>query len=91
MPVIREELSGKAPDQPHLGVLRRGDVMLAMPPGSNMFIVTDPTRPDGVLPLLLVKVTEKAITFRCNCGESSCTRVLQYRLKATGWHPQSKR
>lgn len=92
MPIIRQELSGEAPTEPHLGVIRnaRGE-MLAMPPGSQMFIVTDPTRADGVMPLLLIKVNPKYLTFHCNCGQAECTRVLQYRVKAMGHHPQSKK
>ncbi len=92
MPIIRSQIEGVAPTEPHLAVVRnQSGQVLALPVGSQMFIITDPTHLEGVIPVILVKVQTKYITFRCNCGQAECTRVLQYRVKAMGHHPQSKK
>ena len=80
-----------APKQPHLALVvdELGGVM-PIPVGAQMYIIEDPANPNKIHPLVLVKVTHKAITFRCACKQKGCTRQMQYQLKVTGFHPSQK-
>lgn len=78
----------KGPQVPHLGVVmdEMGSLM-ALPPGSNIYLIEDSHNPNKITPMVLVKVSLKAITFRCSCGQKGCTRVMTYKLAMTGYHP----
>lgn len=91
MPIIKSEHDVDPPKDPHLAVMTgvNGTVM-AIPPGALMYIVIDPARFDGVHPMVLAKVTERALWFNCACGNAQCTRKMQYTVKVTGWHPYAK-
>lgn len=82
--------SGKAPKQPHLGVMVQGGECLALPPGAQMLIVEDPTDDHQITPVILVKVSLRQIVFRCACHKPNCTRVLKYQLRAEGIHPRKQ-
>lgn len=82
-----EDKGGEAPVGNHLGLLLRDGEMLAIPQGAHMAIITDPTRADGVTPLVLFKVSPKRLVFRCACGKERCTRVLTFAASQTGYHP----
>lgn len=90
MPIVKSELIGEAPKGAHLAVVTGADgSAMAIPVGALMYVVLDPTRPDRVWPMELVKVTEKGLRFRCPCRKPNCTRVLRYSLTAEGHHPPS--
>jgi hypothetical protein len=59
----------------------------AIPVGSLMYIVEDPTRRDRVFPLVLAKVGIKALHFRCACGMKDCTRTYKFSATQAGYHP----
>ena len=86
-PVITKDEG--VPDTPCLGLLVNGDTgeTIRIPPGATMFVITNPRRVDGVIPLLLAKVTEKALYFRCGCRRPNCTRVITYAASKRGQHP----
>ena len=51
------------PRKPHLGLMAKDGSILAIPPGTMMVIVEDPSRVDGVMPLLLVEVSRNKLLF----------------------------
>lgn len=55
-------------------------------PGMVMLEVLDPTRPDLVTPLILLKVTRKGWYFKCACKRKGCTRGLRLRVEWGGRH-----
>lgn len=78
-------------DKPHLAVVK--DELggaLGIPVGATLLVVIDPTRPDGVTPWILAKVTNKKLTLLCACGNAECTRVLTYAASIKGSHPQKR-
>ena len=90
MPIVESLLEGKTPEGPHLAVLRNSTTgeALAIPQGAMMFLITDPTKPEGTIPMVLLHVSNKSLQFRCACGKPTCTRVLKYQLRVEGFHPR---
>jgi hypothetical protein len=93
MPIQRsDELSPdvETPTEPHLGFVTDISKMeyTAVPPGALMAIITDPTKPDGILPLLLTKVSERKLSFKCACGQPKCSAEFEYVIKVSGHHPR---
>jgi hypothetical protein len=78
-------------DKPHLAVVK--DELggaLGIPVGATILVVTDPTRPDGVVPWVLAKVSNKKLILLCACRDPECTRVLTYAASIKGSHPQKR-
>lgn len=65
MPIIHEKGEGNPPPKgPHLAIVfDKAGRMLPLPPGTQMFLVEDPSRPDKIFPLILKKVSHKALVF----------------------------
>lgn len=81
----------RGPDAPvgtHLGLMVKDGTMIAIPRGAQMAIITDPERVDGVLPLVLVAVSNNTLKFRCACSNPKCTQVLTFKATRTGFHPR---
>ncbi len=93
MPVVKNELEGEAPTEPHLAYLYNGETgeWAALAPGTYMAIIEDPKRPDGTIPVILAKVSRKRITFICACGKQGCTRQAKFNAVWTGHHPHTER
>ncbi len=72
------------PKEPYLAVHTYGGSIQAFPIGCTMFVMVPGEHP---VPLMLAKVTEKTITFRCLCRQPNCTRVMKYSRTVTGHHP----
>lgn len=72
---------------PHLGLMMGDGSVMRIPRGATLLVIEDPTRLDKVLPLILTKVSMKAIDFTCACGNPDCTRKLRYRAERAGYHP----
>lgn len=89
MPFVPDE-AANVPSEPHLGLQVKDGTITAIPKGATMAIIMDPTRVDGVIPLVLLKVTAKALYFRCACGRDGCSLRLTYRASRTGYHPPMK-
>ena len=87
MPIVEESTRIEAPREPHLGLLVRGGTVCPIPPGAMIYVVEDPTRADKVMPLVLAKVSAKAIDFVCGCGQPKCSRRIRYRAEKSGHHP----
>lgn len=91
MPLV-DDLTGRAPEQPHLGLLTgKGGETIAIPPGATMYLIMNPRHIDGVLPMILTKVTWKHLEFACACGQPHCTRRFSYRLQQSGHHPDKQK
>jgi hypothetical protein len=87
-PIIQNNLSRpEGTDKPHLVLMTGPEDAIAIPLGAKMFIVVDPDRADRIIPVFLANITRDALTFRCNCGQPKCTRVLSYKVRASGHHP----
>lgn len=91
MPKINFQINDdetQVPTGPHLVLVTSMNPPTGTPieVGAKMFIVMDPNKPDGILPVFLAKVSWKEIAFRCNCGNPSCTSVLRYRCHKEGHH-----
>jgi len=84
---------GKAPDKPHLAVTIDKDTgdLLAIPPGAVMHIITDPTKKDGVLPIVLLLVSPKRLVFGCACKSPSCNVRYEFRASRSGNHVNARR
>jgi tRNA A37 threonylcarbamoyladenosine synthetase subunit TsaC/SUA5/YrdC len=64
MPKVDSPLYGAdAPKEPHLALMFKEGEFVAIPVGAMMALVTDPTKADGVLPLVLAKVSKNALEF----------------------------
>lgn len=65
MPIIREEGKGAPPPKgPHLAIVfDKAGRMLPLPPGTQLFLVEDPSRPDRIFPMVIKKVSHKALVF----------------------------
>jgi len=76
-------------DDPCLGLLVNGESgeTIRIPKGATMFVITNPKHVDGVLPLILAKVTAKALYFVCGCRRAGCTRTITYAATRKGQHP----
>lgn len=80
---------GDVPDGPHLAVMTGSGGGFPIPVGAQMLIVIDPTKPDQIQPLLLVKVGSDKLTWRCTCN-AKCKQVITMPLVRTGGHNQSR-
>lgn len=65
MPIIRDEGKGAPPPkEAHLAVIfDRAGRMLPLPPGTQLFLVEDPSRPDKIFPMVIKKISHKALVF----------------------------
>lgn len=89
MPIEKSALGGVEPPKvPHLALwdTENGGV-LGIPVGSAMALIFDPAAQDGILPLILAKVTKRAIYWKCACGNATCTKTYVHTLSAKGHHP----
>jgi hypothetical protein len=92
-PHVDHALVGDAPKDakgelvPHLALRMDQGAFLAVPPGAMLAIVENPERYDGVIPVILLKVSRKELVFRCGCGNGSCTRVGKFKAIWKGVHP----
>jgi len=93
MPIIKSELEpGKGPDGPHLALVTGHDgTAIAIPVGAFIYIVPEPGRPDRIIPVNLQKVTRDVLQFKCACGQRECSRILSYKLRVSGHHPEQFR
>lgn len=90
-PTPHKLMAQEAPDKPHFGVVvDEAGSLMALPPGAQIAIIEDPENPNKIFPMVLLKVTYKSIWFACACGQKGCTRRMNYQLKASGFHPQSR-
>lgn len=89
MPFEPSHLEGAAPGAPHLAVYTdETGAVLAIPPGARMLLVEDPRRMDSIHPLVLKKVSRRALVFLCGCGR--CNREYTFRLDGVkGMHTQT--
>ena len=89
MTIIKHDWIGEPPSEPHLGILtdESGDVT-AIPPGAILYLIENPAKYDGVIPLVLLKVSRKRLTMRCGCGKKGCSRQVKFEAKWTGTHPR---
>lgn len=80
---------GEKVEGPHLALVTSETMeAIAIPPGAMMLIVEDPTRADGVFPIVLLSVSRKHMKFQCGCGLVNCTRTAEMAIKWRGKHPQ---
>jgi hypothetical protein len=79
------DLTGRAPDKPHLALMTGEGAFIAMPVGCTMAEIIDPTDSRGITPLLLVEVKPGKWTFRCKCNPE-CTMVYTFKATGTGSH-----
>lgn len=93
MALERTSDGGVAPTKPHLGVVTNKETndVLAIPPGAVMFIITNPKLKDGVLPVVLMSVSEKRIVFGCACKSPSCNVRYEFRASRSGNHVNARR
>ena len=89
MPFEPSHLEGPAPGVPHLAVYTdTSGAVMAIPPGARMLIIEDPQKMDSVFPLVLKRVSRRAIVFLCGCGR--CNREYVFRLVTVkGMHKSS--
>lgn len=91
MTIVKHAWIGEPPKDPHLGILTdESGEATAIPPGALMYIIENPAKPDGVIPLILMKVSRKRLTFKCGCNKPDCTRMVKFEGKWTGFHPSSE-
>lgn len=91
MTEVRHAFEGEPPEGPHFALYTdRSGLAIAVPVGARLDLVLDPTRPDGITPQFIAKLTRRQIIFRCACMRPECTRTLTYSLRVSGWHPESK-
>lgn len=77
----------KAPKEPHLAVLiddGTGPAMVALQVGTMIAIVTDPTKVDGVIPLVLAKVTKEHVDFFAYTRNRASTRAVRFKADWQG-------
>lgn len=81
------QLEGQAPEGPHLAVITdMSGMALALPPGTVMLEVLDPTRPDRVTRMVLQEVKHGRWTFQCGCGNPHCKVKIVASLTQSGSH-----
>lgn len=89
MPVVKSDLIGDAPTEPHLVLITGQDEGMAIPVGAAMCIVENVNNVNGgVVPLVLLKVSKTRLTFRCACMQKGCTRAVKFEAKWSGHHIQ---
>lgn len=93
MPIqIRSDIEGDVPNEPHLALLTDDTgLATAIPVGATLYIVEDASRADKVFPVVLAKVSRRAIVFVCACGEPNCNRTYRYVNNVQGWHKPKQR
>lgn len=73
---------------PHLGLMDgETGAWTGIPVGSMMAIIIDPRVQTKILPLVLVDVKFKRLTFKCACGQRGCSRLYHFHATMTGNHP----
>lgn len=88
MPIVKSDLIGDAPKEPHLVLMTGQDEGMAIPPGAVLCIVESALKVNGgVVPLILKKVSKTRLTFRCACMQKGCTREVKFEAKWLGAHP----
>lgn len=94
MPIERSHLEGEAPSEPHLLILvgAEGEVGMwtALPRGASITLVEDPSKADKIFPMVLYKVSRKALDFVCACGQTSCNRRIRFVANVSGWHSKKQ-
>lgn len=76
-----------APREPHLALLiddGTGPAMVALPIGSMLCIVTDPTKIDGIIPLVLAKVHKEHLDFFAYTRNKKSTRAVRFKADWQG-------
>lgn len=95
MPVERLHYEADAPDEPHLLILTGMEgtqgLWTALPPGANLTLVEDPSKMDKIFPMVLAKVSRKALDFVCACGQPNCNRRIRFVANVSGWHSEKQR
>lgn len=87
MPFIDDKENEHAPKENHIAILMddKGSGFAFMP-GNILFIVDKEHQ--AKVPLVLMKVSMKEMTFRCGCGRHGCTAVYTFRASRNGYHPR---
>lgn len=79
------------PKKAFLGICTKSGTIMPIEPNAVMAIVTDATDPQAIYPMALTKVTLKALTFVCACGDPECSAVYTYTASRQGRHPRRSR
>lgn len=88
MPIERRDTEGKAPKEPHLALLMdESGMRLSIPPGASLWIVEDPSDEKKVFPLLLSKVSHKALCFQMADSNGA---VVEYKYQLTSAKPLNR-
>ena len=74
------------PGEAHLGLLVGDGEVLAIPRGARMMLIIDPTRADGIIPLVLSKVTKKFIEFFSVSSNPKNSRRVRFVAQWSGQH-----
>ena len=84
-----ERLPGEIepPKKPFLGLFSKGGTIYPIEPNAVMAIVLDATKPETIYPMALTKVSLKALTFACACGDPECSAIYTYTASRQGRHP----
>lgn len=87
MPFKQADLGAQAPKGAHLAVVTdESGELLAMPPGSIIYIVEDATNPEKIFPMALRSASRRKIAFECVCHDPNCSRTLTYTLTSAAGH-----
>ena len=78
----------KPPSKPFLGICTKAGTIMPIEPNAVMAIVLDANDDSKVYPMALTKVTLKALTFVCACGDPECSAVYTYTASRQGRHPR---
>lgn len=76
-----------APKEPHLAVLiddGTGPALVALPKGTMLCIVTDPSKIDGIIPLALAGVDKKHLDFMAYTRNRKSTRAVRFKADWQG-------
>ncbi len=84
-PKHKTRFEGEAPEGAHLIVQHRAGQYMAIPVGAHMGIVMDPTKWSPQHKMILVKVHETKLQFKCVCNPT-CNVVYEYRVHQHGEH-----
>lgn len=77
----------KAPKKAHLAIMH-GDTGMwdGIPVGTKIAIIEDPTRSDGIIPLILVGVSKKHLDFLAYSSDGSSKRHVRFTANWSGEH-----
>lgn len=88
MPINQRAVSAPAPLKPHFALLMDEDGRrLPIPPGASLWVVEDKNQPEKIFPLVLAKVSHKAIVFEMTGADGATT---EYTYKLTSAKPLSR-